>query len=81
MTTVFIIVEHGWRYNDEYYRPEGMHRIEPVCYTTKEEADEVCKNLNEKQRKYYSEYDCFYDEEGQTKEEVEFCQVIPLQLN
>jgi len=85
MLTVFILVEHGWRYNDEYYRHQGYQTIEPVCYSSREQAEKVCEELNEKMRNYYSEEDTFYDpdsdEDDLTKDQIEFYEVMPVQLN
>lgn len=46
----FVIVEKEYRYNDETYEDYGIGGVPKAIYTDKEEADEVCKKLNEERR-------------------------------
>jgi hypothetical protein len=80
MATKFIVMEHGYEYNDEYYHQphcDGSVGTPTVIFSTRAKAEKEAKRLNDasgKTHRYLYEYDEeFYDlveDQGKSIEEA-----------
>lgn len=59
MSSVYIVAEIGWEYNDEYmYRPDSEGVMPSRAFSTIEKAVEACNKANAK--RYLEEASSFY---------------------
>lgn len=90
MSEIYVIVENGFDYNDEYYTQLESCRGTPVkYYTDKALAEEVCKEMNIKARdeanpqEYIEDYsfeESSVEEDDTKMESITFFEVMTVPL-
>ena len=79
---IYVVVENSFEYNDEYYYRSGDGGIPKVYFTSKQEAEERCQQLNEYARSSASaeDYNDGYNDSEFSLDNIVFYEVFTITL-